>query len=161
MKKKSLITLIITSVFTFVALTPVAHAGNVQRQRWEGIAIGLGAAIIGAALLNQQKEYTQQPQTTYKSTPGYGDTPSRYYRPEYDPEPHHRYAPKHHNPGYHKGQHHRGHWEVRKEWVPPTLKKVWNPGHYTRHGKWIPGHWIKIEDSPGYWTETRVWVARR
>ena len=170
MKKKSLFALIIAFIFTFVVLAPTAHAGNVQRQRWEGIAIGLGAAIIGSAIFNQHRNdnYTQQIRTTYNSTPKHGDRQFGHYRPEYGPEPDHRYgphrhhySPKHHSRGYHKGHQHRGYWEVRKEWVPSTYKKVWNPGHYNRHGKWKAGHWIEIEDAPGYWTETRVWVARR
>jgi hypothetical protein len=50
---------------------------------------------------------------------------------------------------------------VRKEWVQPTYKRVWNPGHYARRGEWIEGQWIEIVDRPGYWTEVRVWVSRR
>lgn len=171
MKKKSLVTLIITSIFTFVALTSAAHAGNVQRERWEGIAIGLGTAIIGSVLLNQHKGYTQQPQATYNSSPKHGNRSSHSrseYGQEYGPEPdygygyrRHHYTWRNHPPVYRKGHHRRGHWEMIEKWVPPTHKKVWNPGHYTRHGKWKSGRWIRIEDKPGYWTKTRVWVARR
>jgi hypothetical protein len=170
MKKKSLITLIITSIFTFVVLTPAAHAGSVQRNRWEGIAIGLGTAIIGSALLNQSRDYSLQAHTTYDSTPRPGDSTRRHSRPEYDLEygpdssysaHRHRPARKHYNSGYHKKHRRRGHWEMREKWVPPTYKKAWNPGHYSHRGKWKSGDWVKIEDRPGYWVETRVWVARR
>ncbi len=56
-----------------------------------------------------------------------------------------------------------GHWKVRRVWVPPTptYKKVRIPGHYTRLGKGVIGHWIRIVDQPGYWTKTWVWVASR
>jgi hypothetical protein len=42
-------------------------------------------------------------------------------------------------------------------WVPAEYKKVWNPGHYNRRGKWRPGRWINIEVEPGHWSERRVW----
>jgi len=140
MKTKSLFAVLIICIFTLTILVPSAHAGNVQRNRWEGIAIGLGTAIIGSALL---KNHQYQP------------APSRYYAPAPDCDP----APYTH--GYSKRDHSYGHWEIRKEWVPPSYKKVWNPGHYTRRGEWISGYWMKIEDEPGYWSKTRVWVSHR
>ena len=144
MKKKSLYTLTITLIFSLAALTPAAHAGSVQRQRWEGFAIGLGAAIIGSAILNQQRtgDYDRQPQVIYR--------PHRQ-----------QHSPNYHAPGPKRRDHGRGHWEVTKEWVPPTYKKVWNPGHYNRRGEWKSGHWIEIEDTPGYWAKTRIWMGRR
>jgi len=48
-----------------------------------------------------------------------------------------------------------------KEWVAAEYKRVWNPGHYGRHGAWINGHWKRIEVSPGHWAKKRVWVAYR
>jgi len=33
----------------------------------------------------------------------------------------------------------------RKIWVPPVYIKVWNPAHYNRKGRWVPGRWIEIE----------------
>jgi len=61
--------------------------------------------------------------------------------------------------------HHRprpsGYWDIQKEWVAAEYKRVWNPGHYGRHGAWINGHWKRIEVSPGHWAKKRVWVAYR
>ncbi len=54
-----------------------------------------------------------------------------------------------------------GYWEVRRVWVPPTYRQVWNPGHYDRRNRWVPGRYIEIVDRPGYWDERRVWVASR
>ena len=54
-----------------------------------------------------------------------------------------------------------GHWEVRRVWVPPTYRQVWNPGHYNRRNHWVPGRWIEMVDRPGYWDERRAWVASR
>jgi hypothetical protein len=168
--KKSLFTIIIAFIFAFVALVPAAHAGNVQRQRWEGIAIGIGAAIIGSAILNQKRagNYDRHDQIIYRPAPSRGDIPTGYSHRESDPEyrqyPSHDnrpHSPNYRRPGHTRGDHGRGHWKVRKEWVPPTYKKVWNPGHYNRRGKWKTGHWITMEDRPGYWTKTRIWVSRR
>ena len=51
-----------------------------------------------------------------------------------------------------------GYWDTQREWVPPTYKKVWNPGHYNVKGRWVPGRWIQIEVESGYWAERKVWV---
>ena len=113
-------------------------AGNVQRNRWEGVAIGIGAAILGSALINQHR-YSPPPPAT-ACYPTYRETkPKRYHRP----------PPKY------------GYWEIRKEWVPPIYRRVWNPGHYTPRGKWVPAGWIEIVDRPGFWEERRVRVSRR
>jgi len=163
MKSKTTIATAVAVIFAFVVLAPEAQAGNVQRNRWEGIAIGLGAAILGSAILGQYRlDHSREPvQATVsdlrRELPKYREPV--YYRTP-DPES------KHHRHRYIRADHpkrHRckGKWEMRKEWVPPTYKRVWNPGHYNRRGKWVPGHWIEIEDTPGYWIKTRVWVARR
>ena len=132
MKKTRLIILIIVSVFAISILTPNAYAGSTQKHRWEGVAIGIGAAILGSALLNQHRPYVPPaPAPVYKAPP----PPARSY--------------------------YGGHWEIRKEWIPPTYKKVWNPGHYDKMGHWVEGHWIEIVDRPGCWEETKVWITRR
>jgi len=137
MEKKSLFILVLIAVFTFVFLTPQAQAGPEERYRWEGIAIGVGAAIIGSAILHNHYQSHHEKSVVYHK-------PARVERhsiPKYRPR--------------------SGHWEMQKEWVPPTYKRVWNPGHYNRHGGWIPGQWMKILDQPGYWTKTKVWVRYR
>ncbi len=144
MKKKSLFSLLFVLAFTSMIMIPSAHAGNVQRNRWEGVAIGLGAVILGSALFKSQQLSNEQ--SFYRHMPYYDNGPSRHQKRK------HRY--------HHRHDQLRGHWEMRKEWVPPTYRRVWNPGHYNRHGKWVSGDWIKIEEAPGYWTKTRVWVAR-
>ena len=145
MNKKTSLILIFVSVFSLTILTPRAHAGSAQRHRWQGVAIGIGAAILGGAIFNHHKKNRPRHESSYR--PG----PAPKHR-------HHKYERRKH---YRKQHRRHGHWELRKEWVQPTLKRVWNPGHYNRHGKWIPAGWIEVEDQPGYWTETRVWVAFR
>ncbi len=90
MKKKSLFSLLFVLTFTFVMVTPSAHAENVQRRRWEGIAIGLGTVILGSALFKSQQQFNQQP--FYRHTPDYDDRLSRHYK--------------------RKRHHHRGYWET-------------------------------------------------
>lgn len=105
-----------------------AFAGSKQRYRWQGVAIGVGAAILGHAIYNSCKETSSCEKVTVYSHPC---------------PPHHRY----------------GHWEIRRVWVEPVYKRVWNPGHYDCRGKWVPGHWQMIEKQPGCWQEQEVWVA--
>jgi hypothetical protein len=54
-----------------------------------------------------------------------------------------------------------GRWETRRTWVPPSYERTWNPAHYDRWGNWVPGRWIEIERSPGYYRDERVWVDCR
>ena len=136
MKKKNLFIILTTLILCLSFMKPSAWAGNVQRNRWEGVAIGIGAAILGSALINHHRYSVPTQSTVYQrhpSTPHYG----RRYR-----------------------QKHSGHWEVRKVWVPPTYKRIWNPGHYKRHGRWVPGQWMNIGKKRGYWTKERVWISK-
>jgi len=100
-------------------------AGSTQHHRWEGVAIGIGAAILGSALINncQPERVTIIKHNTY-----------------YQPNP---------------PRHNRSYCEPQRIWVPPSYKKVWNPGHY-EYGKWIQGRYIMVEKSPGYWVKERI-----
>ena len=134
MKKRSFL-IVLTAVLVSVCIgAGPAWAGNVQRNRWEGLAIGIGAAVLGGILLNHYQSSRQPPDVSDHSTV-YRER--KYRRPE--------------RPS--------GHWETRKVWVPPRYKKVWNPGHYSRKGRWVAGRWIKIEKRPGYWKRKRIWVS--
>lgn len=138
MKKRDLSILLITVILCVSFLIPSAWAGSKQKYRWEGVAIGIGATLLGCALFKQHQD-------------------NKYYshqKPAMVPAPAYRHP-------YPRYSLHRGHWEVRKEWIPPTNKRVWNPGHYNRLGGWVTGQWIEIVDRPGYWTEVRVWVLPR
>ena len=136
MKKRKLSILLITVLLCVSFLRPSAWAGSKQKHRWEGVAIGVGAALLGCALFSQYND-----RATYShNSPAVVPAPAYRHRPvRYS-----RYA---------------GHWEARKEWVPPSYRRVWNPGHYNRRGEWVRGQWIEIVDRPGYWTQVRVWVS--
>jgi hypothetical protein len=129
---KLLISLVIT-LFGIALVSSSALAGSKQRHRWEGVAIGVGAAILGHAIY-QSHQAERQPQVVYVE-------PERTYGGNHGPE------------------YRCGHWEWQKTWVPPTYEKVWNPGHYNRKGHWVSGHWIEVETSDGHWIQERVWVA--
>ena len=132
MKKRSLSLIVIITTITMLFTVNSAFAGSRHHERWKGVAIGLGAAIIGSAILNNSRDYS------YRDS----DYCEAAVRVPPRPRPHYK-----------------GHWEVRNEWVPPVYKTVWNPAHYNKRGDWIGGAWMKIEERPGYWKEERVWVA--
>ena len=120
-------------LLTFISAP--ALAGDKQRHRWEGVAIGVGAAILGHAILSNAYDRSPEQVTVIHR------------------DSHYRHCPP---PRYHRGR-----WEVQKVWVPPVCEEIWNPGHYDRCGNWVSGRWITIEARPGYWTEKRVWRACR
>lgn len=128
MSKKKLWIILTVSLVSFFLVISSSWAGAEQRHRWEDVAIGIGAAVLGHALYNH------------------------YYAAHYVPAPAYQ-KPKPKRP--------RGHWEYRKVWVPPTYMKLWNPGHYSKRGKWVPGKWIKVEKEPGHWVKEKIWVTSR
>jgi hypothetical protein len=111
------------------AFTNVAWAGSAHRHRMEGLAWGLGAAILGKVILDSQRRTYTQP---------------AYVVEEYR----HHYTPSETS----------GHWELQRQWVPPKFEQAWNPGHYNQRGEWIRGRWIRIQTEHGYWQEKEVWI---
>ena len=131
MKERGLFVIIIVVVLCFSFPISSVWAGNVQRNRWEGVAIGVGAVVLGKMLWAHHRDW-------YHS---YWEKAPKYYTP----------AP---SKLYDR-------WEMRKIWVPPTYKKVWRSGHYNYFGQWIPGKWITTITVPGHWDFKRVWVTNR
>ena len=136
MKNRSLFMLIVSIVISIGIIASPVWAGNVQRNRWEGVAIGIGAAILGKVIFDHVQQHRPPSRMVYGK--------HRYPEPDYYPRP---------KPF--------GHWETRRVWVSPVYKRVWNPGHYNRRGRWVSGRWIKIEKQHGYWKEERIWVSER
>jgi len=129
MTKKKLIVLLVALILSFSFAASSAWAGSRHRHRMQGVAIGLGAAIIGGALLhNYSRDHHQT--VDYNSCPP----------PVYDP------------PSY-------GYWEIKRIWVPPTHQRYWRRGHHNHRGYWVPGRWDHRIDRPGFWKEKRIWVS--
>ncbi|MDM8514566.1 hypothetical protein QUF76_00070 [Desulfobacterales bacterium HSG16] len=148
---KKLIITILVIVFSASLFTTQSFAGSKQKHRWEGAAIGLGAAILGGAILNNSRSSNNNRAAGYNNSSCYYPASSRPYRQQYVP---HRRPVRHERPK-------NGHWEVRKVWVAPVHERVWNPSHYNRRNEWVEGSWINIEQQPGYWKEDRVWISYR
>ncbi|MDY6954209.1 MAG: DUF4149 domain-containing protein, partial [Thermodesulfobacteriota bacterium] len=64
MKSKGSVIVILTTILCCTLLVTSAWAGSKQRHRWEGVAIGIGAAMLGSALLNSYY-YDQPPRPVY------------------------------------------------------------------------------------------------
>ncbi len=135
MKTRSIFTIAIVTILMLVLSTGPASAGRYHHHnnhdRLKGVAIGVGAAILVSSLINHSRDYSyREPEPCYVPPP----PPQEYVQ---------------------QG----GHWEIRKQWVSPTYKRVWNPDHYDERGVWVEGAWIDIVDQPGYWKENRIWVS--
>lgn len=140
---KKTIAIFVAVCLTLALAAPAAWAGPKQRHRWEGVAIGMGAAILGGALINAHR----YPPACNRG----GSTVIIRGETRIDPPP--RYPVRRHD--------RRGHWETRRVWVSPAYERVWNPGHYDRGHRWVPGGWIEVVKEPGYWKEERIWVSNR
>lgn len=77
--KKLFILLLAVAFCLTLSINPV-FAGSKQHYRWEGVAIGLGAALLGSALINnsQPERVTIIEHETY-----YHPAPPRYYEPRH------------------------------------------------------------------------------
>jgi len=129
MKKKNLFILLITTILCVSFLTSSAWAGSRQRYRWEGVAIGIGAAILGNAIFSRPVQRRSCIRPVY-----YRPVPRR---PVVCPS---------------------GYWEMRRTWVPPPYERIWVENYYNRYGDLVPGYW-KERRRPGYWVKRRIWVA--
>ena len=97
MKLKKLFIGLTIAVFTIALVSSTAMAGSKQRHRWEGVAIGVGAAILGHAIYQSHKA-DHYPQTVYV-----------------EPNPPQRYN--------HEPRHRHGHWNGRRPGWRQLTKK--------------------------------------
>ncbi|MBW2266259.1 MAG: hypothetical protein JRF28_08905 [Deltaproteobacteria bacterium] len=90
MKKQISIFVLVTALLLLFSVDPV-WAGSRARYRWEGVAIGLGAAIIGSALIHcYEPQYSSsmvfydRPPVRYVPPPVYVRPPVKviYYSPQ-------------------------------------------------------------------------------
>ncbi len=96
MNKKKVFIIMLTSILVFCYAATSAWAGPKQRYRWEGVAIGVGAAIVGSTLINH-----------YGCSSYYGPPLAfSFYYSDYD-------RPSGHHHAYRRSHHscRRGHWK--------------------------------------------------
>ena len=149
MNRISIISGVIIAAFLVGITATPAAAGSRERGRFEGFALGLGAAVLGHTLMHHYHANDH-----YKA-PADRHPPRRYHHRRHS---HHRPPAHRHAPGRHFG-HRRGHWEYQRVWVPPTYREVWKPGYHNNRGRWIPGCWVKEPVSRGHWEKRKVRVA--
>lgn len=141
--------LVMVTIFGVMTTGGCVHAGSGRHHNHngllEGVIIGAGAAILGAAIISEVNE-----PHVYYHNPRY-DRGSSYYddRSEDSDE----------NSHYYSGNNHiRGHWSVERVWVEPIYKEFWNPGHYNRRGHWVDGGYESVIVREGYWKSRKIWV---
>ena len=127
MKKFIVITIIILIILFILFGQKQSEAGSSQQYRWEGVIIGLGAAILGGAVISQHNSY---------------------YRNRHRPYPRNHYQPPSHHPPQHEC--------IVPFWVPARYRYTWVDGRYDHHGNWKPGRWAKWTVRPGYWQERNI-----
>lgn len=134
MKKTGIIFLMIIMLMSF-SMSP-ALAGSKERYRWQGAAMGFGAAVLGHAIYKNAKTRHVPERVVVVERPAYASP-----------------CPPPCCPG-------SCCYEPRRVWIEPVREKVWNPGHY-QNGRWTEGQWILIETTPGHWREARVRTGLR
>lgn len=99
MKKKKIFIIIFTTILGLSFVVTSAWAGSKQRHRWEGVAIGIGAAVVGSALINQYRCYSYcGPPPVYYYVYNRPPPPRRHwYRNPYYPHRYRYWRPRHHH----------------------------------------------------------------
>ncbi len=117
-----------------------ASAGKGKNHLMEGILIGTGVAILGATIVHEIHHDSKKM-----------EYPCDYPKPDKSyPNKKWHGANLHHDPG---------HWILTKVWVPPQYGKRWNPGHYNKQGRWVPGRYEQVIVQKGHWEKRNIWVA--
>lgn len=61
--------IVLLSIIGFIFSASSSFAGQKQRHRWEGVAMGLGAVILGNALINSNDHCCPPPRRVYYYPP--------------------------------------------------------------------------------------------
>lgn len=123
MKIKKTITIGLIALLTLFTFTSVSWAGSAHQHRMEGLAWGIGAAILGKVILDHQRSH--QPAVHYQDVP---DQPAGRWevRREWVPAKYRKVW----NPGHYN---HRGLW-VRGHWIQVQAE----PGYWREKEVWVP-----------------------
>ena len=143
MRRRYFFITVVVSVLLISLFSQPVWAKNQQRYRWEGMAIGLGAALLGSAIIHDNRNSI------------YG----RYYpRPQHHPRYDRHYPRPQHRPRHYQRYGYRPceYYDYERFWVPPTYRRAWKPGRYDQWGRRISGRWKKRMIRPGHWEERRV-----
>ncbi len=127
MKKKNLFIVVFITILCVTFLTSSAWAGEKHRYRWEGIAIGVGAVMLGHALFNQYHPRDLHPAPVHIHPP---PPPPRFHghwemRRVWIPPAYERVW----NPGHYN---HKGRW-VPGRWI----EVVKEPGYWSKKREWV------------------------
>jgi len=151
MNRRSLFILVVAYIFSLSLISFNAQAGETTGHSGQGIIIGGGDVSVGGSTIQPNRPNIDFPSLRpprhtpsdagLRRRPGHRKFRRGFWPPKYP--------------------HRHGYWTMRKEWIPPTYKRVWNPGHYDSYGVWVPAGWIEILDRRGYWIKRRIWVAHR
>ena len=124
MKSKKLMIILTVSLVCFFLIIPSSWAGAKQRHRWEGVAMGIGAAVLGHALYNHYHMYHAPAPVYHKPNPrrprGHWEYRKVWVPPTYK---------KVWNPAHYTK---RGRW-VPGRWIMVEKK----PGHWTKEKIWV------------------------
>ena len=137
---KKLISIITASFLILVVSTSFAHAGAARRHTIEGFLLGTGVTLLGTSIVRSMNPAPE---------------PAKVVVHHYNT---HQYR-NHYNTCRDRG-HRRGHWKKRKGWMKPVYETRWNPGHYNKRGKWVPGRYQEFHMAEGYWKKDRMRIRR-
>ena len=135
------------SIITVAALSLVSTnlwAGSKQQHRWEGVAIGIGAAIVGSALINHHGWNGHAPVTVYHSSDryrGYHHRPraSHYYRWNFN------HLDRHHDWRYQ----HKSHRSFERKTYKNQRFYSYGARHTDKHAR-LDGHRGQRGNNRGY-----------
>lgn len=142
MRLRNLFIIVVAGILLTSMLSQPVWAKSAQRYRWEGVAIGLGAALLGSAILHDGRN-------------------SRYDR--YNPRPQHQprydrhYQKPRHRPWRARRYGYRpcDYYDYERFWVPPVYDRFWRPGRHDPYERGVRGRWKKRMIRPGHWEERR------
>ena len=113
MKNKTITIIFLTILLCFFLVIPSSWAGSKERHRWEGVAIGLGAAVVGSVLLNNYSSPPKRHVHIYHYSPPHRhDRWKSHCRHHYGHKKPHRHHTHWHGRPRHSYRHH-AHWHGR------------------------------------------------
>jgi hypothetical protein len=117
---RKIIGMTLTTLLMISIYAAPGYAGSKNRNLVQGIVIGTGAVILGAALIDGF-HHDNRVRVTASNRRGYRPG-NRVCRPV-------------------RGQ---------RAWATPRYERRWNPGHYNRRGEWTKGQYGRVLVGPKF-----------